>query len=223
VSSGFKREPYFTAENHVRCLKSWFDEIESCPGRKPLPDLSNAWLLVLDLQNLFIHPKSPAFLPGWKGAAPQLQRLLNTFRNAHRNVIWTRHSNDEADDGGIIRQFGGKAIPTHDPLSTFVPEFSPAAGEPIIEKNRYSPWKGFAEKCDQARPVVLAGVQLNRCVLATAVEAASEDRVCIVAADACATYNNQLHTESLRILAGGFSYVASVNEIILELEGKPVG
>jgi isochorismate hydrolase len=130
--------------------------------------------------------------------------------------------NEKADDDGVVAHFGGRPLRRADPLSALAAGWRPRRNEPLLLKNRYSLWASHpVEKVVPSDAVlVLAGVTTHRCVLATAVEAASRDLVCVVAADACATLNEGLHESALAVLAGGFAYVASTQEILQALNGE---
>jgi nicotinamidase-related amidase len=178
--------------------------------------LADATLLVLDLQRLFVDPASPAYLRTWASAAPGCAALIAAFRAAGRPVIFTRHTNPEPDDAGVIAHFGGRPLRPDDPLAALHPDWLPRPGEPLLDKARYSPWwrTELASLVPPASVLVVAGVTTHRCVLSAAVEAASRDRLPVVAADACATHGAVLQLAALRCVAHGYGHVASCQELI---------
>jgi nicotinamidase-related amidase len=199
-----------------RELPAWLDALDDSPGRRPLPSLSGARLLLLDLQRLFVDPASPAFLPAWPEVALRCAALRDAFRAAGRPVIHTLHANPAPDDAGVIGHFGGRPLRPDDPLAQPHPDWLAAPGEPTMHKRRYSPW--WRTELDRLAPegsvLVVAGVTTHRCALAAAVEAASRDRLPVLVADACATRSSALQLAALRVVAHGFGHVATVREVI---------
>ncbi|MBI5525071.1 MAG: cysteine hydrolase [Deltaproteobacteria bacterium] len=214
-----KREQYATEATAETKCSDWLKLLDGSPGRRPLPSLSNAILVVIDLQRLFLDPSSPAFLPAWPGIEPRVRALLDLFRAARRPVVWTRHVDPHGESGKVIAHFGGKPMPADDALTAFVQGWQPGPRDGIALKSRYSAWTA-PELRARMRPdsvPVFAGVTTHRCILATAVEAASRDRICVVAADACATSSERLHIAALHVLSNGLCHVASVSEIAAAL------
>ncbi len=190
--------------------------LEGSPGRRPLPSLAQATLLVLDLQRLFVDPASPAYQRSWPEAAPGCDAVIAAFRAAGRPIIFTRHVNPEPDDAGVIAHIGGRPQRPDGPLAAQHPDRQPPPDEALIDKARYSPWwqTGLGELIPAGTPVVLVGVTTHRCVLTAAVEAASRDRLPVVVADATATHSSVLQLAALRCVAHGFGHVASAAEVI---------
>jgi nicotinamidase-related amidase len=195
---------------------AWREALAGSPGRRPLPNLGGATLLLLDLQRIFIDPASPAFLPAWPAVAPRCRALRDAFRGAGRPVVHSLHRNPPGDAAGVIAHFGGRPLRPTDPLAGLHPSWGAAPGEALIEKARYSAWLGtiLEELVPPGSTLVLAGVTTHRCVLAAAVEAASRDRLPVVVADACCTRGSELQLATLRCVAHGFGYVASVDEVL---------
>ena len=219
------REPYITPSTREQRLNIWLEKLQGLRGRQPLPPLSKPVLLLVDLQNLFLDSSSPVFLPAWPGAHDTCTALLKTFRLRNFPIIWTRHESKSPDPSvkdneqkscvEVGQLFGRPVLPL-DPLAQLAPEWIPREEEMVIIKHQYSAWS--FEDLDlfipPQSPLILAGVSTNRCILATAVDSASRGRVCIVAADACASTNEQMHESALAVLAGGFAYVAATSEIL---------
>lgn len=208
------REAYVTASTLDARLAAWIAHLAGSPGRAPLPPLDDAALLLVDCQRLFLDPSSPAFLPSWPAVKERCKVLLEIFRAERRPVIWTRHV-DAGEVSAVIGHFGGRTLAKDDPITYLAKGWTPRAGETQIPKSRYSAWAmtRLRHIIDPRAVVILAGVTTHRCILATAVEAASHDRICVVAADACATANERLHLDALSVIANGFAHVASVREI----------
>jgi bifunctional isochorismate lyase/aryl carrier protein len=217
------KERYLDGTNGERVIGSITAALAGTRGRRPLPDLSRAALVLLDLQRIFVDPDSPAFLPAWPAVEPNARRLAAAFRAAQRPVIMTRHVHGTSDPGGTLSHFFGRLLTDGDPLSELVPSWEPGPQDAVIDKPRHSAFErstlaGTLREAD-AGVVVLAGVQAHLCVLATAVEAGSHDVLPVVALDAVAAPSLGLHTASLVALSGGLSWLATVDEVAGRLRG----
>ena len=187
-------------------------------GRQPLPSMDRSGLLLVDLQALFVHEDSPAYLPAWKRAGPRCRALLQAARAKGLPVIWTRHVHPPDDEGGTIHHFFGRLLRGDDPLAALAPEWQPQEGEVQVEKSRHPAFHGtnLAERLGRLgiQTLVLAGVQANLCILATAVWAGALDFVPVVAVDAVASKLEREHVSAVQVLASGLAHVATVEEIL---------
>jgi nicotinamidase-related amidase len=215
------KERYLDDTNSERVLGSITAALRGTRGRRSLPDLSGAALVLLDLQRVFVDPDSPAFLPAWPTVEPQARRLAAAFRAAHRPVVMTRHVHDPGDEGGTLSHFFGRLLTADDPLSELSPSWEPGPQDTVIDKPRHSAFarSTLTDVLGEARVVVLAGVQAHLCVLATAVEAGSRDLLPVVALDAIAAPSLGQHTATLVALSGGLAWLATVDEITGRLGG----
>ena len=55
-----------------------------------------AALLVLDMQDYFLREGSHAFIPSAPAILPNIEKLIESFYEANRPVIFTRHLNTDA-------------------------------------------------------------------------------------------------------------------------------
>lgn len=190
-------------------------------GRRPLPPLAGACLVVLDAQRLFTDPASPAFLDDWPARREALVALARGFLARGLPVIRTRHVHPDGDDGGTMGRFFRRLQRAGDPLSAPDPFVAAALdGTPLVDKARFSALSvsAVAEAAVAAGTLVLAGVQTHRCILATAVDAARLGLRPIVAADACAAGNPADHRAALRVLARGHAHVATTRAVLAALD-----
>jgi len=74
-------------------------------GRRPLPPLPRACLVVVDLQRFFTDPEGPRWLPDWPDRMPGVRALIEGFRRRSLPVIATRHGHPPGDPGGTMRFF----------------------------------------------------------------------------------------------------------------------
>ncbi len=182
------------------------------PGYSLPKDPGKPGLVVLDAMRLFCDSASPAFVPGFPRIEKTLFRLVDALMSAARPVVFTRHVHDAADSGGLIGRMYGRLQRADDPLNALIAAARsriPPALE--VTKDRHSPFRdestvGAFRGCDT---LLIAGVQTQACVLATAVDAARMGFVPLVVADACASKNRRLHGQTLDVLASGHAFVCS--------------
>ncbi len=215
------REQYIDPSNLDDFVSSLAGRLASTRSRRPLPDMSRAALVLLDLQAIFVDPASPAFLPAWPAVEPGVRALAHAFGAAGAPVIRTRHVHPAGDDGGSMGFMFGRLLSDGDPLASFAPGHAPARGDIVLDKPRHSAFTrtqlARSLNARDVRVVVLAGVQAHLCVLATAVEAGSADLVAVIAMDAVAAPTRALHEATLDALSGGICLAASVDEILKAL------
>ena len=199
-------------------LEHWLAAIEGLRGRKKGPEgLSAPALVVLDLMALFCDPSSPAFLPAFPAIKANIFRLADTLIASGRPVLFTRHAHPEGDEGGLVKKMYSRLQRADDPLNGLIEEAQrriPPAAEVI--KDRHSPLTmdsavSFFRGCDS---LLIAGVQTQACVTATAIDCSRCGLVPVVVADACASLNERLHLSALEVLASGHAYVLGTDEVL---------
>ena len=177
-------------------------------------------LLLIDMQKGFEQPGRPALSARPDGAA---SRLLDAWRRSGGAIIHVRHDSVE-------------------PLSVFAPShpgnelregFAPQTGEGLVVKSVNSAFIGTDLDLRLRRlgveAIVALGMSTDMC-LSTAVRmGANMGYRMVVAADACAAYDQpgldgllipaaQIHAVHLATLANEFAEVAQVDEIVARLD-----
>jgi biuret amidohydrolase len=106
----------------------------------------------------------------------------------------------------------------------FHAELRPRRGELVVRHSRINAFYGsdleLVLSTLGVRRLVLAGVATHSSVEHTARHAADLGFEVLVAADACAAADPELHATSLRILALHVERVATVDEILTQLDGE---
>jgi maleamate amidohydrolase len=185
------------------------------PGYRLPKGLIKPGLMVLDLMRLFCDPSSPALVPGFPRLEKRLFGLVDAMTSAGRPVVFTRHAHGADDDGGLIGRMYGRLQRAADPLTELISAARsriPPAVE--ITKDRHSPFRDESTAavfrgCDA---LLIAGVQTQACVLATAIDSARLGFVPMVVADACASKSIRLHRRALEVLASGHAFVLSADQ-----------
>ncbi|MBI4423197.1 MAG: isochorismatase family protein, partial [Elusimicrobia bacterium] len=96
-------------------------------------------LLVVDMQEFFLNPRSPAFLPPARAVAERVAALVARFREAGRPVAFTTHAYEEGERAGApMARWWRKACLAGSPDARILPLLGPREGEPVLRKTRYS-------------------------------------------------------------------------------------
>lgn len=207
-------------------------------------DWTRAGFLVVDFQNYGsnpdcgvarmlreLYPKvADYYLPRLEFAISNAKRLLDGFRKAGREVIFTRHGALLADGRDMIVRrrvrdrdsIASTTTPTLWPRGSFEHEIvsvlAPADDELVIDKNASSPFNGTG--IDQMlrnmnlETLVIAGMATDMCVETTARDAADRGYNVIVVHDAAATFFAEHHDAALSALARVYTQVWSTDEVL---------
>ena len=169
-------------------------------------------LLVIDMQNGFLDPRSPLFIDGAPATVPACSRVIEYCRRKGIPVIFVTRSY-RADGLDVERarlaawRNGGK------PLSPGCAEYISAemppefgVGDFRIVKPRYSAF--FATELDLLlrrlgiRTLVLAGTTTPNCIRTTCYDALSLDYDVTVLSDCTSSKTEEIQRSNLRDMAG---------------------
>lgn len=182
---------------------------------------ANAVLLPIDMQQGFGAPGSPALSS--RLDAPAL-RLLEAWRASGRTVVHVRH--DSVEPGSAF----APGLPGH----AWRDGFSPQPGEALVAKSVNAAFIGtdldLRLRRLGATTIVAFGLTTDRCVSTTVRVGANLGYRMIVAADACAAFDQPglegaiipaatAHAVHLATLADEFAEVARVEDIVAGFGG----
>lgn len=161
-----------------------------------------------------------------------IQKLLASFRENNRRVLFTRHGAQSPDGADLVvrrRSREATAMAATDDASGHMAvkgdaayeidtRVAPAPGELILDKNTSSafhttPIDLFLRNM-QVETLVLTGVAADQCVLATAIDAADRGFHVIVAADACANLDPGSAEATQILFRRVWGYVLRTEEIL---------
>ena len=184
--------------------------------RQAAPRPAATALLVIDMQRYFAPMAAPI--------VENVRALLETCRARGILCIFTRHGHtDPARDGGMLAEWWGELIVRGSDDWPIMDAVAPRAGEPIIDKVRYSAFFGTdledTLRREGVTDLVITGVMTNCCCETTARDAFVRDYRVVIVADATATVNDDLHVSTLKNLAYGFAYVVGTHEFCTMIEG----
>lgn len=199
-------------------------------------------LLIIDMQgsDLTIGPESdlgveyPGIAEYWNGrigqlVLPNIGRLLESFRQAGRRVVYTRngpltsHASEATArlrtkieaKGGATRYPGGVGFDVMEAIA-------PQTGELVVDKLTSGAFNcsilDHALRNMGVRDVVITGIATDMCVFGTARVAAELGYNALICEDACATYTAAAHEAALLMHARVFGRVASTGDVLMELD-----
>lgn len=190
-------------------------------------------LLVVDVQNDFVHPKGSAAQRGEDVSAaiasvPKLLRLIEAARSVSLPIVYIRttHSEWTDTDSWVYRKSQRSGLTTCRE-GTWGAEFcegiAPLPTERVVIKHRYSAFintdLNTVLNAKGIQSVLVTGVATNVCVETTARDAYMYDYYVTMVEDCAAAYEPKLHLNTLENIRRNFGLVASSNEIIASWEG----
>jgi len=213
-------DEYFVNPSNLKAkTKAWRKEIAFYNLHRMKPKFKRSCLLVVDMQNFFLNPKSPTFSPGGLAILPNVTKLIKSFRKKKLPVIYTTHVHKDKElDGGILAWWWEGMIMENTKDAEIHPDLAPLPEEKIIQKHRYSAFYNtdleIVLRCLKVEDLVITGVMTNLCCESTARDAYFRDYRVFFLLDATGTVNEDLHLATLKNLAFGFAYVTHTKEIL---------
>jgi nicotinamidase-related amidase len=215
-------EPYVNTQTLAGKTASWLENIRPFNEHEMQLSPEKSALLVIDMQEFFLDPKSPSFTCGGLAIIPTLQRLIAAFRDARRPVIYTRHvHHPDHIDSGIMGWWWEAMCIEGTPESEVHRDLAPLPAEKVIFKHRYS---GFYNtdletilRCMRIEDLVITGIMTNMCCESTARDAYYRDYRVFFLADGTGSITEEMHLASLLNLAFGFASVTTAARIEADL------
>jgi len=212
-------EYYVSEKNLKEKAVLWEKEIKPYNIHRMKPALSSSALLVIDMQNFFLNPKSQTFTPGGLAIISNVSQLIKAFRKNRLPVIYTAHVHkSQKMDGGLMSWWWEGMVIENTEDAKIHPDLAPLPEEKVVFKHRYS---GFYNtdleitlRCLKITDLVICGIMTNLCCETTAREAFMRDFKVFFLLDATGTVDEELHLATLKNLAFGFAYVTKTEEIL---------
>lgn len=168
-----------------------------------LPDLDDAWLVVIDAQRIFADPATSVWgSPMFDAALPQIKSLRSGF-GADRTLLtrWVPGADRSGSWGAYFERWPFADRSGTDPLFDLV---GPAAGwssRGTIDVSTFGKWgEGLHRVTGEQPTLVLTGVSTDCCVISTALPAVDSGATIVVAADACAGSTEEDHAAALQVM-----------------------
>jgi ureidoacrylate peracid hydrolase len=206
----------------------WFDAL----------DPKSTALVVIDMQNTFCEPGSPAEVQGSRGIVQGINSLTARLRSMGVPVIWVLHANTHAHGhsdwelffnhvvAGEVRQrtIGGLAPERQQVWK----DLQTHSSDITLSKNRYSALVPGASTLERVLrnlgidTVLIAGTKTNICCEATARDAMMLDFKVVMLCDCCAALSDDEHRSALENIIQQFGDVMTSDEALDRL-AKGVG
>lgn len=164
---------------------------------------SDAWLVIVDHQRVFIDGTSPWATPGYEQTVPVVTELA--ARHAGR-IIATRWipAHGEQRIGSWVdyyEQWPFVDRPVDDEIFDLVPGVARLRPNHVLSTHTFGKWNAEMEAITGPAPhLVVVGITTDCCVLNTALGAAEAGARVSVVADGCAGSNLQNHRRSLDVM-----------------------
>ena len=161
--------------------------------------MSEPWLVVVDMQEVFADPGGPWHVPRFAEAIEPIERLVA----AHEpRVTFTRFVAPARPAGAwaaYYERFAFALQPPDADLYRVVPQFARHARAGTLDTTTLSKW-GPELAGTVGGEMVLTGVATDSCVIGTALAAADAGVHVRVAADACAGADDAAHEHALGVM-----------------------
>jgi ureidoacrylate peracid hydrolase len=202
-------------------------------------DLSRTALIIVDMQNDFLHPDGSFAhiarehpdanidLPFLTGTIPQVKRLADAVRAAGRPVVYVAHvlKRDYSDAAFPYWRMGidpGSGSRTHCVEGTWgarvVDELKPQDGEHLVVKKGFG---GFSNtpldnvlRSKGIDTCIVSGVTTCVCISSTVRGGVAQNYRMIIAKDGVAEVNKHTHTAELETMQRLFGDVVTVDEMV---------
>ena len=212
-------ETYLTAENIASKTEEYLESIAPYNQREIPFGIDSAALVVVDMQRCFLEPGYPLYSSNGTAILANVKLLIDHFRKRKRPVVFAIQQNKgEFVDRGDVLRFWWPRLPLEGSLETeLAGGITALPEEKVILKRRYSAFYStdleLTLRTMKVSQVVVAGLFTNVCVEATVRDAFMRDFFVFLPADACASFNEQLHLGSLRTIALWFAKILKTDQL----------
>lgn len=179
-------------------------------------------LVVVDLQNDFVAPNSPIWIPEALRQIPRNKRLIEAARRHGVPVIYTAHTINadcSADFNEYWKPIQEGAIKEGSEGADIYPEIYPEEGERVVDtKHAYDAFAGtdldYVLRNHGTKTCVVSGTVTNFCVESMARTAYFDNYHVVLVEDCVSSDNPYAHEATIRTLRRGFARVLKSDELI---------
>jgi ureidoacrylate peracid hydrolase len=202
----------------------WFDKL----------DPSKTALVVIDMQNTFCEPGSPAEVPVSRSIVEPINGLAEELRAKGVPVIWILHANTQHEGRSdwevffnhvVADEVRARTIESLAPGRQEVWQILKCVPEDItIIKNRYSALIAGSSSLERVLrnlgvdTVLIAGTKTNVCCEATARDAMMLDFKVVMLSDCCAALSDDEHRATLETIIQQFGDVLTGAEVLERID-----
>ncbi len=167
-----------------------------------LPDLSDAWLVVIDPQRIFADPTSDWGSPMFDAIIDPIKELRSGF-GAERTIVtrWLPGTGRDGSWAAYFERWPFADRPGTDPIFDLVIPATGWSSRSSLDLTTFGKWgEQLTRTTGETPTLVLAGVSTDCCVISTALPAADAGTTIVVAADACAGSSEENHGAALQVM-----------------------
>jgi ureidoacrylate peracid hydrolase len=195
----------------------------------PLPAADKSVLIVVDMQNGFVHDRGSCARTGFPVAQVQpaiepCRRAVGAARRAGVPIVFTRYTyRADFKDGGFMLREKFPMLAQADALvagswdQAVLDELGPQPDDFVIDKNRPSAFYGTPLesylKGLGVENVVACGVTTNCCVETTVRDAAQRDFRTFVLSDAVAEWDDERQQGALKTMGLLFAHLLTTDQL----------
>ena len=204
----------------------WFKEL----------DKNSTALLIIDMQNTFCEPGSPAEVPASRNIVTPINNFTESLRDLNVPIIWILHANSQVNGSSdwdlffnyvVASDVRSRTIASLDPTKQKIWDgLTQADSDITIIKNRYSALiRGSSSLEPLLRnlgidTVLIAGTKTNVCCESTARDAMMLDFKVVMVEDCCAALSDEEHLSALETIIQQFGDVMTSAEVLERLKSK---
>jgi nicotinamidase-related amidase len=197
-------------------------------------DASKTALVVIDMQNYFVHPDYQGAVPMAQEIVPDINRLAAATRTAGGHVVWIKNAtNDTRESWSVFHEWlmtperRDRRYATMDTAHeghALWPKLDARPEDAQLVKKRFSAFiQGSSDIVPYLRgrgidTVLIGGTATNVCCESSARDAMMLNFKVIMVPDALATYTDAEHSATLTSFYSIFGDVQTVDEVIASLE-----
>lgn len=198
----------------------WFTEL----------DASKTALVVIDMQNTFCEPNSPAEVPQSREIVDPINKFAKSFREKGGQVVWVLHANSQMGDKSDWELFFNNVVSAEVKTRTMA-SLSPdkqkvwkdlAVDEKDITiiKNRYSALISGSSSLERVLrnlgidTILIAGTKTNICCESTARDGMMLDFKIVMVENCCAALSDDEHQAALESIIQQFGDVRTSDSLL---------
>ena len=227
--------------HQVTVRQAIIDRVLARRGRHHLFDTldpKKTAFVIIDMQNMFCEPGSPAEVPASRGICEPINRLNKELRELGGLVIWvtsaTVSHNGKSDWEHFIRNFVAEdvqqrtieALKPNSPGEQIWQGLEVDEGDLHVRKNRYSVLTPGSSKLQSLlssmgiRNVLIGGTKTNICCESTTRDAMQLDYNVVMVEDCNAALSDEEHRSALENVIQQFGDVMTADETISLLKNR---
>jgi isochorismate hydrolase len=170
------------------------------------------------MQEYFLNPTSHAYLPAAEAIIEPIKRLQSEFEKRNNEVFFFQYGlKPNSDDTSMMKRWWKGVLTTEDEMYKISPKFD-LTNAHVIKKELYDAFVGtdLAIALDKLGydKIVITGVATHLCCESTARSAFDHEFEVYLPIDCLATYNEEMHLNSLKAASHGFGIPITSDEIL---------